>query len=171
MAIGLETAHERRGQMENKILVAVDNSGNAMKAVKYVAKTVKPTSTVTMLSVLPDPTAACELDGPSLIPIFKKNIKTFCTIEEAKKSAVEGFMQEAKKILVKAGFPSKNIAMRLRKKKVGIARDILKEAERGKYDSIVIGRRGMSGIKQFTFGSVSNKVLQLAEKVAIIIVD
>lgn len=157
--------------MENKILVAVDNSGNAMKAVKYVAKTVKPSSAVTMLSVLPDPTAACELDGPSLIPIFKENIKTFCTIEEAKKSAVEGFMEEAKKILVKAGFPSNNIAMRLRKKKVGIARDILKEAERGKYDSIVIGRRGMSGIKQFTFGSVSNKVLQLAENVAIIIVD
>jgi nucleotide-binding universal stress UspA family protein len=157
--------------MENNILVAVDNSGNAMKAVKYVAKTVKPTSRVTMLSILPDPTAACELDGPSLIPIFKENVKAFCTIEDAKKAAVEGFMEEAKKILVKAGFHSKNIAVRLRKKKVGIARDILKEAERGKYDSIVIGRRGHSGTKQFTFGSVSNKVVQLAEKVAVIIVD
>ena len=157
--------------MANKILVALDNSANSLKAVKYIANNQKPAAAVTMFSVLPDPTAACGLDGPSLIPIFKENIKTFCTIEEAKKSAVEGFMEEAKKTLVKAGFPSKNVAIRIRKKKVGIARDILKEAERGKYDTIVIGRRGLSGIKQFVFGSVSNKVVQLAKKVAVIVVD
>ena len=157
--------------MENKILVAVDNSKNALKAVRYVAKTVKPTSTVTMLSILPDPTAACELDGPSLAPIFKKNVKTFCALDDAKKSAVEGFMEQAKKILVKAGVPSKNIAMRIRKKKVGIARDILQEAQKGKYDTIVIGRRGLSGIMQYVFGSVSNKIVHLAKKIAVVVVD
>ena len=157
--------------MENKILLALDNSNNGLKAVKYVADNVMSTAMVTMFSVLPDPTAGCELDGPSLAPIFKQNIKTFCTIEDAKKAAVEGFMEEAKKRLVKAGFPSKNVAIRIRKKKVGIARDILKEAERGKYDTIVIGRRGLSGIKQYVFGSVSNKVLHLAKKVAVVVVD
>ena len=157
--------------MANKILLAVDNSKNALKAIKYVAKTVRPMSTVTMLSVLPDPTAACELDGPSLAPIFKANVKTFCTIEDAKKSAVEGFMEEAKKTLVKAGFSAKNVAIRIRKKKVGIARDVLKEAQQGKYDTLVIGRRGLTGIKQFVFGSVSNKIVQLARSIAVIVVD
>lgn len=157
--------------MGNKILLAVDNSKNALKAIKYVAKTVKPESTVTMLSVLPDATAACELDGPSLAPIFKSNIKTFCTIEDAKKSAVEGFMEEAKKTLEKAGFASKNVAVRIRKKKVGIARDILKEAKQGKYDTLIVGRRGLTGIKQFVFGSVSNKIVQLAKDITVIVVD
>lgn len=157
--------------MGNKVLVAVDNSKNALKAVRYVAKAVNPTSKVTMLSILPDPTAACELDGPSLAPIFKENTKAFCTMEDAKKAAVEGFMDEAKKTLVKAGLPSKNIAIRVRKKKVGIARDILKEAQQGKYDTIVIGRRGLSGIKQYVFGSVSNKVVQLAKGIAVVVVD
>ncbi len=157
--------------MKNKILLALDNSKEALKAVKYVANTVKPTSMVTMLSVLPDPTAACELDGPSLIPIFKQNIKTFCIIEDAKKSAVQGFMEEAKKTLVNAGFRSNNIAIRIRKKKAGIARDILKEAQQGKYDTIVVGRRGLSGIKQYAFGSVSNKVVQLAKNAAVVVVD
>jgi len=157
--------------MGNKILLAVDNSNNALTAVKYVTKTARPDSVVTMLSILPDPIAACELDGPSLAPIFKANVKTFCTIEDAKKAAVEGFMEEAKKALVKAGFVSKNIAVRVRKKKVGIARDILKEAENGKYDTLVIGRRGITGIKQFVFGSVSNKIVQLARKIAVIVVD
>ncbi len=80
-------------------------------------------------------------------------------------------MEEAKKTLVKAGFPSKNVAISIRKKKVGIARDILKEAERGQYDTIVIGRRGLSCIKQFLFGSVSLKVAHLAKNVAVIVVD
>ncbi|MBW2108332.1 MAG: universal stress protein [Deltaproteobacteria bacterium] len=157
--------------MAKRILLAVDNSKNSLKAVKYVAGTVNKDARVTMLSILPDPTAGCGLDSPALAPIFKENIKAFCTIEQAKKAAVEGFLQEAKKILVKGGFASKNVAVRIRKKKAGIARDILKEAERGKYDTIVIGRRGLTGIKQFLFGSVSNKVVQLAQKASVIVVD
>ena len=80
-------------------------------------------------------------------------------------------MGKAKKILVQAGFPSKNVAVKIRKKKVGIARHILKEAEQGKYTTLVIGRRGLSGIKQFMLGSVSNKLVQLAKKVSVIVVD
>lgn len=157
--------------MGKKILLALDNSKNSLRAVKYVADSVKPTATVTMFSVLPDPTAACELDGPSLIPIFKENVRTFCTIEDAKKSAVEGFMEEAKKTLVNAGFSPKNVSIRIRKKKVGIARDIVKEAQLGKYDTLVIGRRGLSAIQQFMLGSISNKVINLAKNISIIIVD
>jgi len=157
--------------MAKKILLALDNSKNSFKVVTYVATALNRDAAITMLSILPDPTAGCGLDGPSLTPIFKKNMKTFCTIEEAKKVAVEGFLEEAKKALVKAGFPSKNIAVKVRKKKSGIARDILKEAVRGKYDTIVIGRRGLTGIKQFLFGSVSNKVVQLAQNAAVIVVD
>lgn len=157
--------------MAKKILLALDNSKNSLKAVKYVASGLNTDATITMLSILPDPTAGCGLDSPTLIPIFKKNMKTFCTIEEVKKGAVEAFLDEAKKALVKAGFPSKNIAIRVRKKKSGIARDILKEAQRGKYDTVVIGRRGLTGVKQFLFGSVSNKVVQLAENTSVIVVD
>lgn len=80
-------------------------------------------------------------------------------------------MEEARKTLVKAGFAAKNIAIRIRKKKVGIARDILKEVERGNYDTIVMGRRGLSGVKLFAFGSVSNKVVHLAKAIAVILVE
>jgi nucleotide-binding universal stress UspA family protein len=157
--------------MANNVLMALDNSKNSLKAIKYVATTIKPTGKVTMLSVLPDPMAACKLEaGPSLIPIFNKNIEAFCTIEDAKKAAVEGFLDEGKKTLVKAGFPPKNISIRVRKKKAGIARDVLKEAERGKYDTLVVGRRGLSGIQQLMLGSVSNKIVHLAKNLSVILV-
>ncbi|MBW1740365.1 MAG: universal stress protein [Deltaproteobacteria bacterium] len=157
--------------MAKKILVAVDESKNSMKAVNYVAKAMQPTATVALFSVIPDPTSACGLDSPSLTPLFKANRQTFCSIEDTKKDKVKGFMEKAKGVLVKAGFPSKNVTIKMRKKKSGIARDILKEARQGKYDTLVIGRRGLSGIKEFLFGSVSNKVVQLAKNVSVIVVD
>jgi nucleotide-binding universal stress UspA family protein len=80
-------------------------------------------------------------------------------------------MQKAKKVLVESGFASKNVAVKIRKKKSGIARDILKEAERGKYDTLVIGRRGLSGIKQFLLGSISDKVVKFAKKASVVVVD
>jgi nucleotide-binding universal stress UspA family protein len=124
-----------------------------------------------MLNILPDAAAACGMDSPSLTPVFEKNAKTFCTIEDTKKEAMKLFLDDAKNILLRAGFPQKNVAVKIRKKKSGIARDILKEALRGKFDTIVIGRRGLSGIKKFMFGSVSNKVVQLADKISVIVVD
>jgi len=157
--------------MVKKILVAVDESKNSMKAVKYVASGIQSTGKVTLFSVLPDSTAACGLDSPTLIPLFNQNRKAFCAIEDTKKDHVKEFMEKAKTVLVEAGFPSKNVTVKIRKKKVGIARDILKEAQVGKYDTLVLGRRGLSAVKEFLFGSVSSKVVQLAKKVSVIVVD
>jgi nucleotide-binding universal stress UspA family protein len=157
--------------MASKILIAVDESKNSMKAVNYVAKGMNSAATVMLFSVLPDATAACGLDSPSLTPLFRQNRQTFCAIEDTKKDTVNAFMQKAKKVLVESGFASKNVAVKIRKKKSGIARDILKEAERGKYDTLVIGRRGLSGIKQFLLGSISDKVVKFAKKASVVVVD
>lgn len=157
--------------MVKKILVAVDESKNSMKAVNYVAKGMNSSATVTLLSVLPDATAACGLDSPALTPLFKEHIHSFCALEDAKKHSVKAFMEKAKMVLVKGGFPSKNLIIKIRKKKVGIARDILKEAHQGKYDTLVIGRRGLSSIKQFIMGSISNKLVKFAKNVSVIVVD
>jgi len=155
----------------NKILLAVDESRNSKKAVTYVIETMKNDAEITILSILPDAIAACGLDSPTLIPLFKENSQAFCAIEDTKKWKVQKSSKEAKEKMVKAGFSPKNVNIRIRKKRKGIARDILKEAEQGRYDTIVMGRRGLTGVKEFLMGSISSKVLDLASGMAVIVVD
>jgi len=117
--------------MAKRILIAMDESKNAMKAVEYVADTVGKTKGVktTLFSIIPKfPPTFLETDE-TIHPIFKGKVG------------------------------------------VGIARDILKEAKEGQYDTIAIGRRGISATRAFLFGSVSSKVVQFAKNCTVWVVE
>ena len=55
-------------------------------------------------------------------------------------------------------------------KKGGIARDIIREAKSG-YNVVVMGKRGLSGIKEFILGSVTQKVFNSAKDISVLVVD
>lgn len=156
--------------MAQKILIAFDNSENAMRAVEYVARFFPASDTVSLFSVLSDSAVLCEMHSPELAEYFVAQQSNFCALEEKKKQLVKDAMEKARELLLDAGFSEKNISFKLETKKKGIARDILKEAEDG-YDLIVIGRRGLSAIAEFFIGSVSQKVAHAAKNVAVLIVN
>jgi nucleotide-binding universal stress UspA family protein len=91
-------------------------------------------------------------------------------LEDKKKEILTGAQLKARTLLVTNGFGEKQIQVKSGPKKKGIARDIAAEAQLG-YDLIVVGRRGMSGIKEFLLGSTSQKILHLAQEVSILIVN
>jgi len=153
-----------------KILVAFDDSKNAMRAVHFVAETFSPDNKITLLSVLQNTAALCEMNSPELTPYFESQQDSFCILEDKKKGLVEDAIEKAKSYLSEAGFNTRNITIKLIPKKKGIAGDIVAEANSG-YDIIVLGRRGISGIKEFLFGSISQKVLQLAKDVSVLVVN
>lgn len=156
--------------MGERLLVAFDDSENAMRAVEYVANKLTTEHQITLFSIVPDTAALCDMNSPSLIPYFMEKQAIFCGLEDHKKELINEAMQRAKELLLKAGFEEKNIALKIQTKKKGVVRDILDEAHSG-YDTIVLGRRGLSGVKDFIFGSVSQKLLHLAKDVSIIVVD
>jgi nucleotide-binding universal stress UspA family protein len=156
--------------MANKILVAFDDSENALRAVEYVANRFTKENQIILFSIVPDTAALCDMNSPSLIPYFVEKQAIFCGLEDQKKELIDEAMLKAKDILLKAGFDEKNIALKVQTKKKGVVRDIIDEARSG-YDTIVLGRRGLSGVKDFIFGSVSQKLLYLAKDVSIIVVD
>jgi len=159
--------------MAKKILIAMDESKNALKAVEYVADTVGKTKGVkiTLYSVIPELPPIFLETAPSLHPIFKGKVGDLTALTVQKKTAIEKTMKNAKKTLVDAGIAAKNIIIKVEEKRIGIARDILKEAKEGQYDTIAIGRRGISGTKAFLFGSISNKVVQFARNCTVWVID
>ena len=152
------------------MLVAFDDSDNAMRAVEFIVKTFNPGSRVTLFYVIQDSIALCDMNSPELTPYFLTQQSAFCALEEKKKEMVNEAMQKAKALLAGAGFKDMNIETKLEKKKSGVARDIINEAHSG-YDLVVIGRRGLSGIMEFILGSVSQKVLQSAKDISVLIVN
>ena len=153
-----------------KVLVALDDSDNAARAVEYVSKNFSADHEVTLFSVIPDTQMLCNIDSPELTPYFQSQRNVFCALEDKKKELIEAAASRAKDVLMKAGFKKEKIAVKVQAKKKGIARDIVAEAESG-YDTIVMGRRGLSGIKEFVMGSVSQKVLHSVKDVSIVIVS
>jgi nucleotide-binding universal stress UspA family protein len=156
--------------MGQKILVSFDDSENAMRAVEFIATSFTKEQEITLFSVIPDTAAICDMNSPSLTPYFISKQTEFCVLEDQKKELVNKALQKAKELLLKAGFEEKNITIKVGTKKKGVVRDIINEANSG-YDTIVLGRRGLSGIKDFILGSVSQKVLHLAKDISVILVD
>lgn len=156
--------------MGKRILVAFDDSDNAMRAVEFIARSFTPDHEITLFSVLPSTAIICEMYSPELTPYFLSQRDAFCAIEDKKREMVEKAADRAKEVLRKAGFDEKDIHVKIETQKRGIARDIVNEANSG-YDTVVLGRRGLSGIKEFFLGSVSQKVLHAAKDVSVLLID
>lgn len=156
--------------MPQKIMVAFDNSDNAMRAVEFVARSFSTDDRITLFHVFPDSAVLCDMHSPELAEYFIAQQSSFCALEDKKKDLVKEAMEKAKELLLDAGFSESNITFKLEAKKRGIARDILREAEDG-YAMVVLGRRGLSAIAEFFIGSVSQKVLNAAKNVSVLIVN
>ena len=156
--------------MDKKVLVAIDDSENAMRAVEFIANLFTIDNKITLFNVIQDTAALCEMNSPELIPYFKSQQSSFCKLEEKKKQLVNQALKKAREILMYAGFDENNITIKSEIKKSGVARDIVKEAQSG-YNVIVLGRRGMSGIMDFILGSISQKVFNSAKDISVLVVN
>jgi len=156
--------------MAQKILLAIDDSENAIRAVEFVANTFTVDNRITLFNVVQDTATMCEMNSPELTPYFTSQQSSFCLLEEKKKELVAEALQKSKAILLDAGFEETNITIKAELKKDGVARDIIKEAQ-SDYNIIVIGKRGVSGIKDFLLGSISQKVFNLAKDISVLFVN
>jgi nucleotide-binding universal stress UspA family protein len=156
--------------MAENILIAVDDSENALRAVDFVAKSFSKLNRITLFSVLLDTATLCQMDSPELTPLFTAQQSSFCALQDKKRELVSEALEKAKTTLLSAGFDAKNIVVKIANKKKGVARDILEEAQEG-FDLIVLGRRGLSGVRDFFLGSTSTKVFNGARDISVLIVN
>ena len=151
-----------------KVLVAVDGSSQAMDAIRYVAGFFPPMHTDVVLfhAAAEVPEAFLDLAGVSDV-----EAETFPVEAWARRSQedIGEFMEKGREVLMQAGFPKKRVIGKIQRRRIGIARDILQEAERG-YAAVVVGRSGMSDLKDVVVGSVAHKVVSKLHAVPVAVV-
>lgn len=154
----------------HKFLIAVDESKNSLNAVQCVATVARPDRvSVTLLHILDTPP---DLEKqPTIHPIFKSKLQELRGQIGARLMMMEQVLAEYTRILVQEGVPPEHIQSRVQKAKYGAAWDIITEAKEGRYDTIVMGRRGISGMEKLLLGSISNKIVKTVKNCSVWIID
>ena len=156
--------------MRQKILVALDDSPNAMRAVEQVARTYTIDNEITLYSVIPRVDFGCIMDLNSLNRDQLDLHYSLCSdMQKQKKDQMEQALKKAKNLLLKSGFDEKTVTIKVDRKGGDVAREIVSEANTG-YDTLVLGRRGMTAVKEFFIGSISQKVLHAVKDKSVLIV-
>jgi nucleotide-binding universal stress UspA family protein len=156
--------------MSKKLLVAFDDSENASRGVVFIDNYFSRDVDITLLSVIPDTAAVCNMNSPSLTHYFRSKQSAFCTIEDMKKQVLKDALASARTRLEAAGFDPEKITTKVVSEKKGVAGAIIEEAGHG-YDTLVIGRKGHSALEEFFMGSITYKVMNSVRNVNLVIVQ
>ena len=133
-----------------KILVAIDASVGAKKAVDYVADVVDSSNwEVTLFHVIRN--------------IDQKKIQNT-------KRIIESIFREATIYLETAGFNRNQIHTKIVTDASSRSSAIVVEALNEGFGTIAVGRRGLSNVEEFSMGRVSNKIIQMAREMAVWII-
>jgi nucleotide-binding universal stress UspA family protein len=155
-----------QGQVKSKrVLIAVDSSENALRAVDHAGFMLSGTDCpVTIFHTVRHLRRFVPQEVLDEAPELEELWKTKAGQE------IEPFMKKAKEVLLKAGVSESQISKKIVDGSRSAASDILEEARNNGYGTIVMGRRGISGVQEFFMGSVSSKVLQDSTGMAVWIV-
>lgn len=144
------------------ILIAVDESENAQRAVSYVGDLIGGLSgfKVTLLHVVPEP-------EEDYFPSPDQKEKWLTQYRQKTDAMLEGY----RKLLIKKGFDPENVAVRSTLRYCpSMAECILSERDETEYSTIVVGRQGLSRSEEFLFGSISSKIVSHARNCTVWVV-
>jgi nucleotide-binding universal stress UspA family protein len=150
-------------EFNRNILIAVDESDNARRAVQYVADLLGgvPGFQVMLLHVIPAP----EED------YFPQNEEKERWLAQYR-GKIEKVLGQYRRILLDAGFPEKSVDVHSPLRYCpSMAECILLESPETDYATIVIGRQGLSRKEEFLFGSISSKIVHHARNCAVWVVE
>ena len=155
--------------MEKKVLIAVDGSRSSEMALDYLGLmegAVIRDLHVTLLHIMNPIPAFMRKEG-------QRDPATYRRVQAMEKKywqTAQDIFGQATERLQRHGMPAEHIEAKALPRSSGNARDILFEAEQGIYDAVVLGRRGINKAQEMFLGSVTNKVVQHAQRLPVWIV-
>lgn len=154
---------EAKPQTNKNILIAVDESDNARRAVYYVGELLGglPGFKVKLLHVIPDP-------EEDYFPTTEEKEKWLARTKEK----IDNLLSEYRQILIDHGFSEKDVSVYSTLRYCpSMAECILSERDKTRYDTIVVGRQGVSRSEEFLFGSISSKIVNHAKDCTVWVVQ
>ncbi len=149
--------------INKNILIAVDESENARRAVYYVAQLLGGIKgfKANILHVIPEP-------EEDFFPTPEDKDRWI----EQYKQKVDSMLADYRQILVRGGFASEDVTVRSTFRYCpSISGCILAEHDETQYSTIVVGRHGLSRSEEFLFGSISSKIVTHAKNCTIWVVE
>jgi len=143
-----------------RILIALDGSPSAVRAVEFVGNTVAGSSVEIEL-----------IHAIRRQDWIEGGDYTFKEIEKDFKTTVPFMFNCAIDRLVACGVSSENISTKLVTGVGSRAGAIVETAKQGNFSTIVVGRRGISKIQEFFLGRVGYKVIQTAKRHSVWVVN
>ena len=141
-----------------RLLIPVDGSDRSMNKVRYIAK-FEPFRRMHLVlfhvfSKVPEGFWDLATD-----PRSSATVREVRAWEVEQKRNISQWAEIARQFLIKTGFPAKSVEVKIRNRKKGFARDIIREAQNGYY-AVVTRRRGMTGLRGIVLGSVATKLVE-----------
>jgi nucleotide-binding universal stress UspA family protein len=136
--------------MERHLLITVSEKHDNLFGVRFVGGffTQKENMEITLLYLTPKPPGRFEADRETEL--------------QSKKSEATGrkALNEVKEELLYLGFEEEQIFIRLSARRLSKVSEIIHEGSEGKYDAVVLGRRGLSWLEQAFDESVTRTLLE-----------
>jgi nucleotide-binding universal stress UspA family protein len=155
-----------KGKVKSKnILLAIDHSENAMRAVDYAGFMLSGTdANVTVFHSKRDLRRFVPAEVLDEFPGVQK------FWQKKAGDVVAPYMRKAREILIEAGLAENQISVKLVDGSRSAARDILEQAEKNSIGTIMLGKKGSSAVQDYSLGSITKKVLDGASDMAVCIV-
>ena len=151
--------------MIKKILVAVDGSEHAERALDYALDLAeKCGAEVTILTVVPPVVFPMVSEDPDMAPLFAAS--EIDRISKRMRSSFEKVLEES---LTKARSKKPSLKVSTKLAEGHPADKILKISEEISFNLIVMGSRGLHGISEFLLGSTTHRVADHCKKPLLIV--
>lgn len=141
-----------------KILLAVDGSGQSLDAVHYVGKVLASQKAEVVLFIVIRKIDEAFYDM-GIDPFYSERIASIRAWEREQNQIIQDVINRATQILMESGIPRESVTENIHQRKIGVARDIVIESEND-YSAVVVGRTGLSKLKDFVFGSIADKLIE-----------
>jgi nucleotide-binding universal stress UspA family protein len=151
----------------SRILLAIDGSERSFTASVYLGKVLSKQAEIVLFHVMTEAPETFRDVGTD--SVFEKENYPLGLWKTRQQEFIDEFMTLACDILTASGFHKEAISVKTQIMRSGVARDILAESQQN-YDTLVVGRTGITKIGDITLGSVASKLVDVVAHPSIIVV-